>query len=76
MGLSCSNASDIETVALILLERIRHTRIRLEDDTEITITVSIGCTSEPGTYQEMIRTADRAMYRAKGEGKNRVACID
>ena len=76
VGLSCSNASDIETVALILLERIRHTRIRLEDDTEITITVSIGCTSEPGTYQEMIRTADRAMYRAKGEGKNRVACID
>lgn len=76
VGLSRSSASDIEKNAQELLDRIRRRRIRLEDGTELSVTVSIGCTSKQDTYSEMIRTADRAMYRAKVEGKNRVACVD
>jgi len=45
----------------------------------IPVTVSIGVTElHPGAadYQVMFREADRALYRAKAEGRNRVICFE
>lgn len=65
-----------EDIAERLLHRIRDTRIHLNGEAEISVTVSIGYTSKPDAYQNMIRMADKAMYRAKADGKNRAACLD
>ena len=44
---------------------------------ELRISVSIGIASSTGNpdeeYQELFSRADQAMYRAKQEGKNRIA---
>jgi diguanylate cyclase (GGDEF)-like protein len=48
------------------------------DGERFTVTVSVGVVATPGhaawTSQELILRADRALYRAKGEGRNRV-CV-
>lgn len=62
--------------ASIVLERIRHsirqTIIELQG-VEITVTVSIGGAVNGGeTPEELLHLADEALYRAKGEGRDRV----
>ena len=62
--------------ASIVLERIRHsirqTIIELQS-AEITVTVSIGGAVNGGeTPEELLHLADEALYRAKGEGRDRV----
>lgn len=49
---------------------------RLPSDDEMLVTVSIGVASYRGTGDsgpKMLKRADQALYRAKGEGRNRVA---
>jgi diguanylate cyclase (GGDEF)-like protein len=46
---------------------------------EITVTISIGIAeidTSIDSAEKLIKIADRALYRAKKEGKNRVRCID
>ena len=76
VGLTSDHRLDIGKKAEDLLEKIRNTKIHIRENTDIYITVSIGYTSKPEDYQNMIRRADKAMYKAKSEGKNRVACVD
>lgn len=62
--------------ASIVLERIRHSvrqaTIELQG-VEITVTVSIGGAVNGGeTPEELLHLADEALYRAKGEGRDRV----
>lgn len=62
--------------AAIVLERIRHI-IRQSPiempGTEITVTVSIGGAVNAGeSADELLHLADEALYRAKGEGRDRV----
>lgn len=67
----------------IALERIR-TQIAAQkmvpDHEEVTITVSIGAVeypgSGPGDLNDLIAKADRAMYLAKREGKNRIVYFE
>ena len=64
--------------ALKLVERLRQTIsenvFTLSNQTTLQCTVSIGLTSYSGhpDYQYMLRQVDRALYRAKNEGRNRV----
>lgn len=76
VGLSSLHKPDIGSKAEELLEKIRGSKIHIRENTEIYITVSIGYTSKPDDYQKMIIKADKAMYKAKSEGKNRVVCAD
>jgi diguanylate cyclase len=62
----------------VVAERIRgaieaHTFVL--DDVSIGITISIGVATAPGdgtSLKELVGAADRALYRAKESGRNRV----
>ena len=67
-----------QEVALHIAERIRiaveSTPIRAYDE-EVRITVSVGlslCPEHAATAEQLMDQADRAMYRAKGLGRNRI----
>jgi len=73
--------SDMEG-ALLAAERVR-TAIEAHrfvyDGAEVRITISIGAATAPGhgtTIKELVREADRALYRAKGAGRNRVCAAE
>ncbi|RKN71881.1 sensor domain-containing diguanylate cyclase [Paenibacillus ginsengarvi] len=69
-----------------LAERIRASFVRTpyrDEEREIAITISIGVSqSKPerkygtNTLEDMIERADKALYRAKNGGRNRVECDD
>jgi len=69
------------TGATELAERVRraieHMPVpRLDDDGEVSVTASFGVAAvaeSPANAQALIAAADRALYRAKWAGKNRVA---
>ncbi|CEP68793.1 Adenylyl cyclase class-3/4/guanylyl cyclase [Moorella glycerini] len=69
--------------ALIALERIR-TQIASQQmvpgQDEVVVTISIGAVEYPGSgpadLNDLIEKADRAMYLAKRQGKNKVVCLD
>jgi len=69
MLLECSLAT-----AAIVAERVR-ARVAQEELGEGRLTVSIGLAEYPDggdTPEDLIATADAAMYRAKGAGRNQV----
>lgn len=68
--------------AVLAAERIRtameeHTFVL--DDVGIGVTISIGVATAPShgrTIKELVGAADRALYRAKGSGRNRVCATE
>lgn len=70
-----------KTKAVQIAELIRKTTSETEMNIrrkKITINISAGVASYPidaDTITELIRTADEALYTAKREGRNRVACM-
>lgn len=66
----------------VICERIRHeisTKIFLYDKNELTMTVSIGLHKKPSlekNINEAIKIADKMLYIAKKEGRNKVVCYD
>lgn len=67
--------------ALLKAERIRHAVSALDVSVGAPVTVSIGVATFPTsegvtTAEDLIRTADHALYRAKALGKNRTVSAD
>jgi diguanylate cyclase (GGDEF)-like protein len=67
--------------AELLAERIRRTVQRLccnYGETSITVTASMGVATlvENDVDQGLLQRADRALYQAKGNGRNRVAVLE
>lgn len=68
--------------ALISLERLRSKiaqRIFLHNDEEVNITISIGVSASNDSIQnqhELVENADKALYRAKQSGRNKVVAYN
>lgn len=61
--------------AAVVAERMREAIAKSAIETEgvrLNVTISIGVASGHETLEELIRHADRALYRAKEQGRNRV----
>jgi diguanylate cyclase len=62
--------------ALILIEEVRAHLVAHPVEQGRSVTISAGVAARPphgSTIDELLRAADQAMYRAKAEGRNRVA---
>ncbi len=65
--------------AAAVAERMREAIEKAEIETEgvrLRVTVSIGVTAGQDTLEELIRYADRALYQAKDQGRNRVVIAE
>lgn len=74
-----TECSVAETLAERLRERIARHAVRLNDDQEISVSVSIGVATYPEHAQSaesLLKAADRAMYAAKRLGRNRVSVAE
>jgi diguanylate cyclase (GGDEF)-like protein len=72
----------VQKDALIIAERVRETLARSsislgEQSLRLTVSVGVASASAPGVQaQELFAAADRALYRAKRLGRNRVLADD
>jgi len=60
-----------------MLQSVRENEFALQESSTAKITASIGLSMYPsggGTFEELVSTADKALYRAKNEGRDRV-CV-
>lgn len=70
--------------AFYVAEKIRHAIHELKQPHASTaygqVTISVGVAAlipdKENSFNDLIQAADRALYRAKDEGRNRVCCID
>lgn len=76
VGLLHGSTEDLSSVVSELMDRIRSVKVTMEDGSEIAISASIGYTTAAADLQEMINHADKAMYLAKQNGKDQMACAD
>ncbi|MFI8480591.1 diguanylate cyclase [Pseudomonas sp. NPDC078700] len=71
------DAHELEQIAQRIRSKIGDSHFTLEQ-TELPLTISIGCalTCETETGHDAMKRADRALYRAKNNGRNRVEIAD
>ncbi|MDB5073732.1 MAG: diguanylate cyclase [Candidatus Eremiobacteraeota bacterium] len=68
--LPATDSDGAEQIAVRICERIRRTQ-------DVTVSIGISaCLSGERTADDLIEHADRALYRAKSEGRNRVASAE
>ncbi len=66
--------SDIQSDTIgIIAERIRK---KVEEETDVTISLGISCFRNGLEIKELIKEADSALYKAKEQGRNRFAFSD
>ncbi|MFA6499439.1 MAG: diguanylate cyclase [Desulfurivibrionaceae bacterium] len=59
--------------ALAVAERIR---LKIQENTEVTVSLGVSWTTAASPLAELIGAADAALYQAKGSGRNRVVCAE
>lgn len=68
-----ANAENALTVARRIVETIARSPVKLENETELNVTISIGVAEMEGAAvkaEELLERADKALYAAKAGGRN------
>ena len=73
--LSNTNMGEASLVAEKLKLTIEHTVIKTSE-AQFSITASIGVACSNDSLESLLKAADKAMYKAKQSGRNRVVCDD
>lgn len=76
LGVGFDFDSDPEKIAKEINEAVVALNIPHRGTPYGVITVSVGYTTDTRRYEKMINKADKAMYKAKGRGKNQFACFE
>ncbi|KQW49784.1 hypothetical protein ASD88_25035 [Pelomonas sp. Root662] len=73
----CSSADEAAQGAARLLEQVAAAAVTIPGGETLTFTVSIGLTGHapPESVDALVERADRAMYQAKSQGRNRVVTL-
>lgn len=72
----CFDERDPGRVASELVRLVVDLKIRRDDMALGVVTISLGYTADNNSYDQMIDRADKAMYKAKENGKNRAVCYE
>lgn len=74
IGLKCTSHESALVIAKRIRSAIEKTEIKVSATTTLKVSVSIGvkCLQGESTLDELINNADKKLYEAKSEGKNRV----
>lgn len=73
VGLIQTNAHTAFQVAERIREKISAQAFRWQDqESKVTVTIGVATFSNPQTVKDLIALADKALYRAKEDGRNRV----
>lgn len=62
-----------EDAFLMLEEARRNFKVQVTEQESISVSIGIASSDDAGRYQELMRKAESAMFRAKLNGKNRIA---
>ncbi|WP_321300044.1 sensor domain-containing diguanylate cyclase [uncultured Sphaerochaeta sp.] len=75
IGLKCTSHESALVIAKHIRTAIEKTEIKVSATTTLKVSVSIGvkCLQGESTLDELINNADKKLYEAKSEGKNRVS---
>jgi len=76
LGICFNKQEKAITIAEELLQIVRDQKIKREDVPLGIVTISLGYTTDNRRYEKMVDQADKAMYQAKENGKNRSFCFE
>ena len=68
------------TIAEEVRTRVTETPLPLDHGEQLALTISLGVASTPPhtilDFKDLFSTADKGLYKAKGDGRNRVCALD
>ena len=76
LGIGFAGGRAPAAVAAELVQLVRDLQLERKDEPKGIVTVSLGYTVNNSRYEKMIDRADKAMYRAKKNGKNQAVCYE
>lgn len=71
---NCTSFETVKNISLRITSSFEKAKIKINDENSITVTASVGFSKKEANFsiQEILKNADKMLYKAKNTGKNRV----